>query len=370
VRFPMSTPYDKEYYLGLREGSRRSAEVIVPLVCGWIHPVSVVDVGCGDGTWLSVFRQHGVREILGIDREYVTGEILEVPEEAFLAHDLRFPLRMDRQFDLVVSLEVAEHLPGECAETYVDSLTRLGPAILFSAAVPFQGGIDHVNEQWPDYWAELFRKKGFVPLDPVRKRIWQNDDVEYWYRQNILLFVKREYLEGRPELQAERDDTRDTRLSIVHPRMFMEMAGKYSEVFRKYEIFSAEAEKNREEADRQRKTAEYYIAEAEKYKEETEVHRAKAEHYIAEAERYRGEAAAHREKAEHYIAEAEKYKEETEMEVHRAKAEYYFPESGKYRKKADPGNMSLNEIMKALPAAIAGAFHRKWGSGRKDGSRG
>jgi SAM-dependent methyltransferase len=136
----MSTPYDKEYYLGLREGSRRSAEVIVPLVCGWIHPVSVVDVGCGDGTWLSVFRQHGVREILGIDREYVTGEILQIPEEEFLRHDLRVPLSMDRVFDLVVSLEVAEHLPAEFAETFVDSLARLGPAILFSAAVPFQGG--------------------------------------------------------------------------------------------------------------------------------------------------------------------------------------------------------------------------------------
>jgi hypothetical protein len=272
---------------------------------------------------------------LGIDREYVTGEILEIPAEEFLPHDLRFPLAMDRRFDMVVSLEVAEHLPGECAEPFVDSLTRLGPAVLFSAAVPCQGGTGHVNEQWPDYWSDLFREKGFVALDPVRKRIWQNDDVEYWYRQNILLFVERQYLEGRPELQAERIDTRDTRLSIVHPRMFMEIAGKHSEAFRKYEIFSAEAGKNREEADRQRNTAEFYISEAEKYKEEMEVHRTKAEHSVAEAERYREEAATHREKAEHYIAEAERY-----------------------RAAADPRNMPFKEVVKALPAIIAGAFRR------------
>jgi uncharacterized coiled-coil DUF342 family protein len=415
----MSIPYNKEYYLGLREGARRSAEAIVPLVTGWIHPGSVVDVGCGDGTWLSVFRQHGAREILGIDREYVTGEILEIPRKEFLPHDLRFPLRMDRQFHLVVSLEVAEHLPGECAETYVDSLTRLGPVVLFSAAVPCQGGTEHVNEQWPDYWVDLFREKGFVALDPIRKRIWQIHDVEYWYTQNILLFVKRESLEERPELQAERKDTRDAQLSIVHPRMFMEMAGEHSEAFRKYEIVSAEAEKNREEAERQRRTAEHYVAKADKYsvdaatqrekaerfiaeadkyksemeahrakaehfigeagryrveatthrekaeyyiaetekcKSEMEAHRAKAEHYIGEAGRYREDAATYREKAEHYIAETEKYR--AEAEAHRAKAEHYYAEAERYRAKADPRNMSFKEVVNALPAVIAGAFRR------------
>ena len=394
----MTIPYTKDYYLAHREGARRSAEAIVPLVMGWIHPRSVVDVGCGAGTWLSVFRKYGAREILGIDREYVTGEILEIPEKEFLPHDLRFPLSVDREFHLVVSLEVAEHLPPECAETFVDSLTHLGPAVLFSAAIPFQGGTDHVNEQWPDYWVELFGRKGFVALDPIRKHVWQNADVESWYSQNILLFVKREYLEERPELQAERKDIRDTQLSIVHPRMFMGMAGKQSEAFRKYEIFSAEAEKTREEADRHRKTAEHCVSEAEKYKAEMEVHRAKAEHYIGEAERYREEAAMHREKTEHYIAEMEKckleaeahrakaehfiveadrYREEAathrekaehyiaeaekwklETEAHRAKAEHYFAEAERYRVKADPRNMSFKEVVKALPAVIAGAFRR------------
>jgi hypothetical protein len=321
---------------------------------GWIHPQSVVDVGCGDGTWLSVFRQHGVRDILGIDGECVTGEILEIPEEEFLPHDLRFPLSMDRQFHLVVSLEVAEHLPGDCAETFVDSLTRLGPAILFSAAVPFQGGTDHVNEQWPDYWVRHFERNGFIALDPIRKHVWQHADVECWYIQNILLFVKRDYLENQPDLQAEWKDTRSSQLSLVHPRMFLELGMEHSEAFRKYEFFSAEAEKSREEADRHRKTAEHSVAEAEKYRLETAAHRAKAEYSIAEADRYREEAAMHREKAEHYIAEAEKYRLETE--AHRAKGEYYFTEAERYRVKADPRNMSLIEVMKALPAVISNAF--------------
>ena len=365
----MTTPYTNEYYQALREGARRSAQAIVPLVMGLLHPRSVVDVGCGDGTWLSVFRQQGVEEILGIDREYVTGEILEIPEEEFLRHDLRVPLSMDRQFHLVVSLEVAEHLPGECAETYVDSLTRLGPAILFSAAAPFQGGTDHINEQWPEYWVELFGRKGFVALDPIRKHLWGQDDVDYWYRQNILLFVKREYLENRPELEAERKDAHGSQLSIVHPQMYLEMERKYCEVLRKLEVSSADAEKSREEAASHRVKAEQCIAEADRYREE-------AATKCEEADAQRKEAVALRVKIEQSNAEADRYLEEAatqreeaaaqrkEAAKQRAKADYYFVEAEKYRAKAQPGNMSLKEVARALPSILAGAFRRMRDHGR------
>lgn len=112
----MTIPYTNEYYQALPEGARRSAQAIVPLVMGLLHPRSVVDVGCGTGTWLSVFRQHGVEEILGIDREYVTGEILEIPEEEFLRHDLRFPLWMDRQFHSLK--DVVKALPAILAGAF------------------------------------------------------------------------------------------------------------------------------------------------------------------------------------------------------------------------------------------------------------
>jgi hypothetical protein len=365
----MGNPYTKEYYQALREGARRSAQVIVPMIVGWIHPQTVVDVGCGDGTWLSVFRQHGVEEILGIDRAYVTGEILEIPEEEFLGHDLRVPLSMGRQFHLVVSLEVAEHLPGECAETYVDSLTRLGPAILFSAAAPFQGGTDHVNEQWPEYWVELFGRKGFVVLDPIRKHLWGRDDVDYWYRQNILLFVKREYLENRPELEAERKEAHGSQLSLVHPQMYLGMERKYSEALRKLEVSSADAEISREEAAAQRVKAEQCIAEADRYREEAATQR-------EEAAAQRKEAAALRVKTEQYIAEADRYSEEAatqreeaaaqrkEAAEQRAKADFYFVEAEEYRAKAQPGNMSLKEVARALPSILAGAFRRMRNQGR------
>ena len=101
---------------------------------------------------------------------------------------------MDREFDLVPSLEVAEHLPKPCAEEFVDSLTRLGSSILFSAAIPLQGGKHHLNEQWPAYWARYFQERGYVAIDCIRDKIWQDDNVEFWYARNILIFVRKKAL--------------------------------------------------------------------------------------------------------------------------------------------------------------------------------
>ena len=214
----------QDFYRTYQEGVRRSAEEIVPLVMEMIRPRRVVDVGCGIGAWLAVFKECGVEEIIGVDGDYVEREMLQIPEEQFFPFDLKKPLRMDRQFDLVVSLEVAEHLPSECAETFIDSLTRLGPAVLFSAAIPFQGGTNHINEQWPDYWAKYFAGREYVAIDCIRKRIWQNDNVNSEYVQNTFIFARRDYVESHPFLNKEFETTNVSQLSIVHPRRFLRNA--------------------------------------------------------------------------------------------------------------------------------------------------
>ena len=120
-----------------RESGRRSARRVVPLVLELIHPRSVVDVGCGVGTWLSVFREHGVEDVRGIDIEGVAG-LLEIPLDQFLAHDLTRPIEPDRQFDLVVCLEVAEHLPpdGRGHPHRVPGPTRSGDPLLGGHSAP------------------------------------------------------------------------------------------------------------------------------------------------------------------------------------------------------------------------------------------
>jgi SAM-dependent methyltransferase len=217
----MTPHYEQEFYKCRQYGSCQSAEVIVPLLFELIAPKSVVDVGCGIGSWLSVFKKYGIDDILGIDGAWVDKKMLMIPSEQFISCDLENTIKVDRQFDLVVSLEVAEHIRPENATSYVKSLVDLGHVILFSAAIPLQIGKHHVNMQWPDYWVRLFEEHGYVVIDAIRKRIWQNDDVEYWYAQNVLIFAKHDYVKSHPALKCEMLKTTVTQLSLVHPKMYL-----------------------------------------------------------------------------------------------------------------------------------------------------
>jgi SAM-dependent methyltransferase len=212
-----SGSYTHEFFGDLQATSLASARCIVPIALDLLEPRSVVDVGCGTGAWLSVFAEHGVTDYLGIDGDYVDRSALLVPAANFLAHDLEAPLELERSFDLAVSLEVAEHLSPSSAERFVSWLTRLAPAVLFSAAVPGQGGVRHLNEQWPSSWASRFAAHGFAALDAVRPRVWANRDVEWWYAQNTLLFVSAGLLETRTSFPEPTADLGT--LDVVHPRM-------------------------------------------------------------------------------------------------------------------------------------------------------
>jgi SAM-dependent methyltransferase len=214
--------YTKEFYQSVLSGSTSSAREIVPLIFELIQPHRVIDVGCGTGDWLQVFREFGVEEILGIDGDWVDISELRIPADCFRVVDLTSGFSVEGQFDLVISLEVGEHIASESADAFVGSLSCLGPVILFSAAIPHQGGTNHFNEQWPDYWVQLFQMKGYVAIDCIRKRVWNNEKVEWWYAQNIILFVKEDYLESQPRLKKEHTLCRDNQLSIVHPRLYLD----------------------------------------------------------------------------------------------------------------------------------------------------
>ena len=214
-----SDVYTEHYFRALEEGALRSAREIVPIVLEFVQPRSVVDVGSGTGAWLSVFAESTIEDVVGIDGDYIDRSALRIAPERFVARDLSKPFQLARTFDLVVSLEVAEHLPAESASTFIDSLAGLGPVVLFSAAIPYQIGTNHVNGQWPDYWAVLFAERGYEVRDVVRPRVWANERVEPWYAQNILLFVRETFLRQLPALHRERrPEWRELR--VVHPVIF------------------------------------------------------------------------------------------------------------------------------------------------------
>ena len=216
---PPPPAYDRAFYRRHVSGARSSAGVIVPLVVAWLNPRSVVDVGCGVGSWLAEFRRNGVEDVLGVDGPHVDRALLEIPADRFEARDLTKPVAIPRSFDLALCLEVAEHLPESSADALVGSLVALAPVILFSAAVPGQGGTGHVNEAWPEAWARRFSARGYDWADPIRPRVWTSRDVEPWYAQNALLYCRRGLFSPAPWGAAgtESGPRPEWPLPLVHP---------------------------------------------------------------------------------------------------------------------------------------------------------
>ncbi|MBV9642716.1 MAG: class I SAM-dependent methyltransferase [Verrucomicrobia bacterium] len=216
-----STSYGEEFFVGQKDLSYHSATQIIPIVQQLVPVRSVCDVGCGVGTWLRAFHEAGVQDLVGVDGFYVDKSSLQIPVSAFHEADLRQPLRLDRSFDITISMEVAEHLPASRSTSFVEDLTRLSPVILFSAAIPRQGGTAHINEQWQSYWAAIFNQYDFVTCDVLRPMIWDNPHIARWYRQNALLFCRRDFLPQVPGLMVEGVNTFP--LSVVHPQQYFEI---------------------------------------------------------------------------------------------------------------------------------------------------
>lgn len=212
--------YSANFFSGQSDGSARSAARVVPLVKGIIQTTSVLDVGCGVGTWLAEWAAQGVDDIIGVDGDYVDRAALRIPADRFLPRDLERPLDLGRRFDLVSTLEVAEHISPAQASSFIESLVRHGDVVLFSAAIPGQGGTAHINEQWPSYWADLFAAHDYQPIDAIRPVIWQDSEVLYWYKQNMLIFTNEAGV-GR----VTAPNSTGT-LDLVHPELFTETVSK------------------------------------------------------------------------------------------------------------------------------------------------
>lgn len=169
-----------------------TAGEIARLMVQTIHPSSVVDFGCGLGNFVRAFQNMGVPKVLGLDGPWAQQDNLFKLKDpsVFQEADLRSRIELPQEFDLALCLEVAEHLPAESSDMLVQNLVRASKRILFSAAVPGQGGINHVNEQWIDYWEAKFLERGYRMYDIIRPAIWNLEGIKWWYRQNTYLFVQ------------------------------------------------------------------------------------------------------------------------------------------------------------------------------------
>jgi len=209
--------YDDEFYAEQFLGSLRSARRVFRELVTFYRPRSVVDFGCGRGAWLRAAAECGASDLAGYDGPWLSPQDLVVESVYFTTADMERSIEIERRYDLAISVEVAEHLSPNRAQGFVADLCKASDIVLFSAAIPGQGGTNHVNEQWPSYWVGLFRAGGYDCFDVLRPALWSDSEVEFWYRQNILLFVRTgaSLPLDRPELERRQRPIIDA----VHPAL-------------------------------------------------------------------------------------------------------------------------------------------------------
>jgi SAM-dependent methyltransferase len=195
--------------------NRQSAVRVLDALFEYVQPRSVLDVGCGLGTWLRVALDRGIQDVLGIEGPWLDARLLQVDAARIRNADLEQGFDLGRRFDLVICLEVAEHLSPAAADRLIASLASHSDVVLFSAAIPFQGGHHHVNEQFPDYWVERFARHGLRAIDCLRPRLWDCPEILWWLRQNMLVLAHERAIAASDALRRESAVTRPLRL--VHP---------------------------------------------------------------------------------------------------------------------------------------------------------
>lgn len=230
--------YPADFYQNRRAHTAQAARRILGALPSSLPRRSVADIGCGTGTWLAAALEQGAVSAFGIEGDWVTPAMLDDPRIAFAPQDLEQPFT-GPHVDLALSLEVGEHLSPGRAVSFVADLVTMAPAILFSAAIPGQGGVGHLNEQWHSWWAGLFAAHAYHAYDVIRPAIWTDEDIPAWYRQNAML-----YLDAALAARLSLTPTEPAALDRVHPA-FWNRANRelgYADALPESEVLRRQAE--------------------------------------------------------------------------------------------------------------------------------
>lgn len=223
----MNKLYGQDFYATRDAGTSYWAQRLANIIVDTFSPTSAVDLGCGVGTVLAALKKTGCKDIFGVEGPWLDPSMLVILKNEFQNFDLSKPLDLGRKFDLATSLEVGEHLDEKDADTLVSSLCSLSSCIVFSAAIPLQGGVNHVNEQWQSYWAGKFIANGYLAFDVVRPAIWSDKQVATHYRQNCIAYVDPGAASRFPKIATFRVTDLNL-LDRVHPDQFLANMGNRS----------------------------------------------------------------------------------------------------------------------------------------------
>ena len=162
-------------------------------------PGSMLDIGCGLGETVFFSRRLGV-DCWGVD------QIVDKSwnKDWFFHHNLQDPFSLAQQglpsvVDLVLCWEVAEHIPGDKTHIFMDTCANHlkngeNSFLVFTAAHPGQGGIEHTTERSSQFWRDQFHERGLKYQENKTRKLallWTNiDSPLWWLGNNVQVFAR------------------------------------------------------------------------------------------------------------------------------------------------------------------------------------
>lgn len=190
--------YSDGFYLNQVSGAYYSGKIYADILKDIYVPAAVIDVGCGRGAWLKAFKdsanESNVQQVsTGLDGSWNSKEDLILQDVDYHSIDLNNLNQYDQpsRADLAISVETAEHIASSSTDKFISKLCQLSDVVIFSGAFKGQGGLYHINERRHSDWAELFHNNGYDVYDFFRSRVWGLKEVNYWYQQNVFLYVRK-----------------------------------------------------------------------------------------------------------------------------------------------------------------------------------
>ena len=207
--------YNTKYYVAKDNPLKfSSARHIISVISKYYKPSSVIDMGCGNGIFLKCWQESSANEILGLDGNNIDDAALFILRDNFKSVNFEnYKNQNNKKYDLAMSCEVAEHIPQDKSELFIANLCSFSDFILFSAAIPYQDGLNHVNCQPLKYWVDIFEKQGYACFDFIRPQLLnKHEEILSWYLQNIHFFCKNDkkfILEQNSKSKEELNETKN-----------------------------------------------------------------------------------------------------------------------------------------------------------------
>jgi hypothetical protein len=170
--------------------SLRCARMVLGHLWQYLQPRSVIELGCGRGTWLKACHELGSTSVLGYDGAWNSGHLMIDSAIEFHRVDLNAPLELPPNIDMALSMQVMGQLDSAAAACFVERLSSASNVVLFNAADSAQTGERFPHGQCQSRWATLFACHGYQRFDLFRSRFWCIGDACNWYRNNTILYAR------------------------------------------------------------------------------------------------------------------------------------------------------------------------------------